>query len=91
MTELCDLLELGRPDPSSRDTEENAYVFERRVDIKDPDGTETRGFIDLYKRGCFVLEAKQTGQELESMRWDKAMHRARARSIKTMYSGYTRS
>ena len=45
LTELCDILELGRPDPSSKDTEENSYVFERRVDIKHPDGTETRGYI----------------------------------------------
>ena len=78
LTELCELLQLPKPDPASSDTEKNAYVFERRVDIKYPDGSETRGYIDLYKRGSFVLEAKQTSQELSSERWDKSMLRAQA-------------
>ncbi len=80
LTELCELLELPKPDPASSDTEQNAYVFERRVDIKYPDGTETRGYIDLYKRSCFVLEAKQTSQHLDSERWDKSMLRAQAQA-----------
>ena len=47
------------------DVEPNSYVFERRVDIHKPDGTATRGFIDLYRRGCFVLEARQSGKALD--------------------------
>ena len=73
LTELCSLLALPQPEPGSADTEQNAYVFERRVDIKNPDGSLNRGFIDLYKRGCFVLEAKQTGKGLDTQGWDKAM------------------
>lgn len=73
LTELCSLLGLPQPEPGTADSGENAYVFERRVDIKRPDGTLNRGFIDLYKRGCFVLEAKQTGKELDTLGWDKAM------------------
>ncbi len=46
------------------------------VDIQNPDGSENRGFIDLYKRGAFVLEAKQTGKGLETKGWDKAMQAA---------------
>jgi len=61
LTELCDLLKLSKPEPSSDDTRDNAYVFERRVTFRHGDGTDSRGYIDLYKRGCFVLEAKQTG------------------------------
>ena len=80
LSELCELLELPKPDPASADTERNAYVFERRVDIKHPDGTETHGRIDLYKRGCFVLEAKQSGKPLDSGGWDKAMLRAQAQA-----------
>ena len=76
LTELCELLGVGKPDPASADNEHNAYVFERRVDIRHPDGSETRGFIDLYRRGCFVLEGKQSGHTLDSGRWDKAMLRA---------------
>lgn len=78
LTELCELLGLAKPDPASSDTEQNTYVFERRVDIKRPDGSESRGYIDLYKRGCFVLEAKQTSQDITSERWDKSMLRAQA-------------
>lgn len=76
LTELCTLLSLPQPEPASEDTSTNAYVFERRVDIQNPDGSGGRGFIDLYKAGCFVLEAKQTGKTLDSQGWDKAMLRA---------------
>ena len=76
LTELCELLDLPRPEPASRQTEDNAYVFERKVIFHHADGTDSRGFIDLYKRGCFVLEAKQTGQTLGSQGWGDAMLRA---------------
>ncbi len=76
LMELCDLLELPKADPASDDTRDNAYVFERRVIINKPDGTSTNGFIDLYKRGCFVLEAKQSGLNMETGGWDRAMLRA---------------
>jgi restriction-modification enzyme MmeI-like protein len=48
-----------QPDPSTANTADNAYVFERDVTFDQGDGTTTTGRIDLYKRGCFVLEAKQ--------------------------------
>lgn len=59
LSELCDLLEVPRPDPAGPDTEANAYVFERAVPLHHADGKITTGRIDLYRRGCFVLEAKQ--------------------------------
>jgi len=59
MNELCDLLDVPRPDPAGPDDEKNAYVFERAVPFPNPDGSTTVKWIDLYKRGCFVLEAKQ--------------------------------
>ena len=60
LSELCDALEVRRPDPASHDTALNAYVFERAVTFREPDGSAARGRIDLYKRGSFVLEAKQS-------------------------------
>ncbi len=73
LTELCTVLEVPRPEPACEDTRQNAYVFERRVDIRHPDGSVTKGYIDLYYRQHFVLEAKQTGQGLDTHGWDKAM------------------
>ncbi len=63
LTELCDLLALPHPDPAGPDSAENAYVFERAVPIHQPDGRATTGKIDLYRRACFVLEAKQTAAD----------------------------
>ena len=58
-SELCDLLEVPRPEPTREDDADNAYVFERRVPLVREGGESTVGRIDLYRRGCFVAEAKQ--------------------------------
>jgi hypothetical protein len=55
LNELCDILEVERPQPKTNDEHANAYVFEKTI----PSVTDTSNFIDLYKRGCFVLETKQ--------------------------------
>jgi hypothetical protein len=63
---LFDLLgvphqETGKPDPTL-----SSYAFEYPVVFPNPDGTKSTGRIDLYRRGCFVLEAKQgADQQLE--------------------------
>lgn len=57
---LCAVLDLPRPEFSTERNRENDYVFERRVTFKHPDGSTSTGRIDLYKRGCFVLESKQS-------------------------------
>jgi hypothetical protein len=59
LVELCDILGVPHPDPAQPDPTQNAYVFERAVRLHQPDGSTSAGRIDLYKRGCFVLEAKQ--------------------------------
>lgn len=59
LSELCDVLGVERPRPAQADDEQNAYVFERAVTFHNPDGTTSGGRVDLYKRGCFVLEATQ--------------------------------
>jgi len=59
LSELCDYLGVPRPDPAVSDERENRYVFERPVTFHHAGGSTSVGFIDLYKRGCFVLEAKQ--------------------------------
>jgi len=62
LPELCDILGVPRPDPAAATTADNDYVFERAVKEPNPDGSPGIGRIDLYKRGSFVLEAKQSRQ-----------------------------
>ena len=59
LSELCDILNVPRPNPAGPDHSKNAYVFERGVVFHHADGSQTTGSIDLYKRESFVLEAKQ--------------------------------
>ena len=59
LSELCDALGVGRPEPTGAEEGRNQYVFEKTVTFRHGDGTTSHGRIDLYKRGCFVLEAKQ--------------------------------
>ncbi|WP_118827738.1 class I SAM-dependent DNA methyltransferase [Salinibacter ruber] len=58
LTQLCGILGVDAPDPARPDTRANDYVFERHVDHSAP-VEQDWGSIDLYKKGCFVLEAKQ--------------------------------
>lgn len=59
VSELCAMLAVDAPLPKQAESAANDYVFER--DVHDPhDGDRERNRrIDLYKRDCFVMEAKQ--------------------------------
>ncbi len=63
LTELCEVLGVPRPEPAGASSVANDYVFERAV--KDPgrDGAPSSRRIDFYRRGCFILEAKQSRQK----------------------------
>jgi hypothetical protein len=60
LSELCDLLEVERPRPAGATAASNDYVFERAVRRRESEGGTAPLRIDLYKRGCFILEAKQS-------------------------------
>jgi hypothetical protein len=75
LSELCDYLEVPRPNPAVADDSENSYVFERPVAFRHPTGLSSPGFIDLYKRGCFVLEAKQGSEPPQPSLLFEAPHR----------------
>jgi len=62
LTELCQVIDVALPEPAVEDERQNAYVFERKVPHRRIDGPSTANFIDLYKRGSFVLEAKQSAK-----------------------------
>jgi hypothetical protein len=59
LSELCDFLDVPRPEPTRADESLNTYVFEKDVEFYNLDGTISHGRIDLYRRAHFVLEAKQ--------------------------------
>ncbi|WP_395444555.1 class I SAM-dependent DNA methyltransferase [Caulobacter sp. UC70_42] len=58
-TQFCSVLGLPEPDPAEADRSRNDYVFERAVRSTTLDGASAKR-IDLYKKGCFLLEAKQS-------------------------------
>ncbi|MFO0201802.1 MAG: type IIL restriction-modification enzyme MmeI, partial [Alphaproteobacteria bacterium] len=60
LAELCELLGVPRPDPSVADEAANRYVFDKAVTFQNPDGKTSTGYIDLYRRGAFVCETKQS-------------------------------
>lgn len=76
LTELCTLLDLPQPEPARTDRNVNAYTFERSITEQFATGGKTGRRIDLYKRGCFVLEGKDTGKKVESDGWDSAITKA---------------
>ncbi len=55
LNDLCDLIGVERPEPYKAGTA-NDYVFEREVAFGES-GPPKR--IDLYRKGCFILESKQ--------------------------------
>ncbi|MCC5960453.1 MAG: class I SAM-dependent DNA methyltransferase [Rhodobacteraceae bacterium] len=56
--ELCDVLGVARPAPATETTSASAYHFEHPVTFIHT-GSQSRGFMDLYRAGHFVMEAKQ--------------------------------
>ena len=58
LTEFCHTLDLPPPDPSGKGLGE--YEFEAPVKSEVVYGGKGTKRIDLYKRDCFILEAKQS-------------------------------
>jgi hypothetical protein len=59
LSELCDIIDVPRPDPTAADTTKNLYVFDRAITRTHPDGSTSTNYIDLYKARHFVNETKQ--------------------------------
>ena len=59
ITDLCALLGVEPPQSTQSEMAANDYVFERHVVKTEIDGTASNGWIDCYKRDCFIMEAKQ--------------------------------
>ncbi len=59
LNDLCDALGVARPGVTTGDPARDTYVFEKDAVLVHEGGKRTVGRIDLYKDGCFILEAKQ--------------------------------
>ena len=59
LAELCDVLGVARPEPAESNRLSD-YVFEAPVKSRESEGVKSNKRIDLYKRNCFILEAKQS-------------------------------
>jgi hypothetical protein len=95
LKDLCDVLGVEHPTPATHDPKRDRYVFERDVFIPLPGQKGTSGYVDLYKEGCFLLEAKQGSDEggtrvgigrRGTPRWEMAMMEARGQAL-----GYART
>ena len=64
LEDFCRLIEVDElPQPPTSDAEAVTYRFEYPVKFRDLDGSASTGRIDLYRKGKFVLEAKQSRQK----------------------------
>lgn len=88
LSELCRVLGVPEPEPTRPDDADNAYVLERTVYEVHDDSAPTPRRIDLYRRGSFVLEAKQ-GVEKEAAEEEEVRVRA-SRGKKTKKGHGTR-
>ncbi|MGB7914271.1 MAG: type IIL restriction-modification enzyme MmeI, partial [Rhodomicrobium sp.] len=61
--ELCRLIGVREPAPAKEDGGLNDYTFERKVEFSHLDSTKSTGRIDLYKKHCFIMEAKQSREK----------------------------
>jgi hypothetical protein len=84
LNELCEVLGVERPHPKTGDMARDLYVFEKAVPITRAGNTST-GFIDLYKHGSLLLEAKQwaaTGpKRRDTPAWNQVMSAAHGQAL----------
>ena len=80
IADLCAFLEVAPPQPADEDTRDNPYVFERRIVFHHGDGSLSNGFIDCYKRGSFIGEAKKIRAGAATRQFDDALLRARGQA-----------
>jgi hypothetical protein len=62
-SQLCRIIGVAEPEPAREDGSLNDYTFERTVEFSHLDSTKATGRIDLYKKHCFIMEAKQSREK----------------------------
>lgn len=80
VNDLCEMLGLEKPKKATQNHNENVYVFERHLKEHDAEAKAFNRFIDCYRRGCFVLEAKSVQINRESQGAQIALKGAHAQA-----------
>ena len=75
LQDLCDLIGVPKPDPTTDNPTQDQYVLERAVTFQDG-AKKSTGRIDLYKRCCFILETKQGTDSPDSQQQAEKSDRA---------------
>jgi hypothetical protein len=74
--ELCELLDVPRPHA----TADRDYMFERALKEAHADGQESDRYVDCYKRGHFILEAKKVNIGSHTKSYSKTLFGAHAQA-----------
>ncbi len=84
LNELCDVLGVERPHPKTGSADQDLYVFEKDVYRARSVGASL-GWVDLYKHGSFLLEAKQGAaagpKRRDSPAWNQMMSAAHGQAL----------
>ena len=88
LNDLCDVIGVDKPKPAEQSSKNDDYRFERYVKSKVIVG-EKQNRIDFYRKGSFILEAKQ-GIHANSAQRDHAGHGVRGsfQHVQTMKNAY---
>ena len=84
--DLCDLLEVAKPQPSLAKDWENAYVFERYIPAIDGESAGVSRFIDTYLSGKFICESKSFTEGKNAGTGDNKLFKAKSQA-----EGYARN
>jgi hypothetical protein len=95
LLDLCDVLEVPRPRPATGDPAADDYVFEADALATHEGGRTTIRKIDLYKRGAFILEAKQGSEagttKVGTARRDTPLWHLEMQKARGQAQGYART
>ena len=61
-TELCDVLEVPRPEPTKAEEDDNAYVFEKAVTFHHGDGTSSTAGVDRTNAKAAIKPVVRKGR-----------------------------
>ncbi len=91
LRDLCEVIGVDKPNPAVQSSKNDDYRFERSVKSQFY-GENKQNFIDMYRKGCFIIETKQ-GIHADSEKPDHSGHGVRGsfQHVQTMKNAYTQA